>query len=129
MGETEEEHLDSNIHIPPKPLSVGSLSDVEDEINSLVDTSLRGIVPDTIPYLTQVEKDGMALRTIPPRYRAPSVYFAAIQQNGLALQFLPEEMKTVELCKRAVQQNRDALNFVPEKYRERVLSFLKKIDE
>ncbi len=64
-----------------------------------------------------VEKNGLALSSVPLAKRTYELCKVAVQNNGLALCYVPPEHQTDELCKLAVQQNGMALQYAPLKMR------------
>lgn len=76
-----------------------------------------------LKYLEMVQKDGLALKSIPLEYQTEELCMEAVKQNEVALAFI--ENQTPEMCLESVKKNGFTLKFVKNQTEEICMAAIK----
>lgn len=70
--------------------------------------------------LGAVQKDGMALDSVPNEFKDEEMCKLAVTKNGFALSQVPKQLRTYDLCLQSVSgdgSNGSAIDFIPEEFK------------
>ncbi len=101
-----------------RPPAQGTEAHVETETQLLTEQQRRF---QEEGYLADVQREGLALQTVPLIFRTENICRAAVQQDGRALRYVPTPLRTEAICMAAVRQDGRSLGYVPESLKTEIM--------